>query len=118
MSAIASLAAAVAAFVSLRISKQSISVAEHSALAAHHSSASLEYSKIVNSLCEATKDYSELSYRVWVDWAGEIERKDNYKSGGVDPRPLRHVLSNGSEMLADYGSNCNSFGRSAGRSRN
>jgi hypothetical protein len=116
MSAVASLAAAVAAFVSLRISKQSISVAEHSALAVHHSSASLEYSKIVNSLCEATKDYSKLSYRVWANWAREIEQKDNYELGGVDPRPLRHVLSNGSEMLANYGSNYNSFGRSAERS--
>lgn len=116
MSAIASLAAAVAAFFSLRISKQSISVAEHSALAVHHSSASLEYSKIVNSLCEATRDYSEFSYKVWADWAREIEKSDNYELGGVDPRPLRHVLSNGSEMLANYGTHRNSFGRSAGRS--
>lgn len=116
MSAIATVAAAVAAFVSLRISKQSISVAEHSALAIHHSSASIEYSKIVNSLCEETRNYSEISYSVWADWAREIERKDNYELGGVDPRPLRHVLSNGSEMLANYGAIRDSLGRSAGRS--
>lgn len=115
MSAVASLGAAVAAFFSLRISRQSISVAEHSALAAHHSSASLEYSNVLNNLYEATKDYSDISYKVWADWARDIESYDNYGSAGVDPRPLRHVLSNGSEMLANYASNRNSFGRSSGR---
>ncbi|NKC11177.1 MAG: hypothetical protein GKR94_02915 [Gammaproteobacteria bacterium] len=116
LSAIASVAAAIAAFASLRISKRSISVAEHSALAVHHGSASLEYSRIVKNLSEATKDFSEFNYGVWGGWAREIEQKDNYELGGSNPRPLRHVLSNASEMLANYGANHNPSGRFASRS--
>jgi len=103
-------------FYSLRISKKSILVAECSALAIHHGSASIEYSKIVNNLSHATKEFSEFNYKLWVDWAREIEGKDNYQLGGNNPRPLRHVLSNASEMLANYGSNNNFRGMSASRS--
>ena len=102
LSAIASVAAATAAFISLRISKRATSIAELSALAVHHHSASIEYTKVVGSLCEATQEFYRFSDNMWVDWARELEGKDNYELGGKDGRPLRHVLSNGSEMLASY----------------
>ena len=113
LSAVASVEAAIAAFVSLRISKRSTSIAESSALAIHHNSASLEYAKVVKDLNETTRGFSDFSYSMWVEWARELEGKDNYDLGGSDPRPLRHVLSNGSEMLANYGFNNPSWGGSA-----
>ena len=115
LSAVASIGAAVAAFFSLSISKRSMSIAEQSALAVQHQSASLEYSKVVNNLYETTKDYSEVSYSIWINWAKEIEHKYNCNSGGVNPRPLRHVLTNGSEMLVNYATRGNSFGGAAGK---
>jgi len=102
LAAIASIAAAIAALISLRISKKAASVAELSALAVHHYSASIEYTKVVESLSEVTQDFYGFSDNMWVQWARELEAKDNYELGGKDGRPLRHVLSNGSEMLANY----------------
>lgn len=102
MSAVASVAAAIAAIVSLRISKRSTSIAESTALAVHHNCASLEYAKTVKILSETTREFSDFSYNMWVQWARELESNDNDELGGSDPRPLRHVLSNGSEMLASY----------------
>lgn len=110
MSAVASVAAAITAFVSLRISKRSTSIAESTALAVHHNSASLEYTKVVESLSITTRELSDFSYSMWVNWASELEAKDNYNLGGCNPRPLRHVLSNGSEMLANHSFNNNSWG--------
>lgn len=115
LSAVASVAAATAAIVSLRISKRSISIAESAALAVHHHNASQEYSKIINDLNDITRDFCDLSYSMWVQWARELESKDNYEMGGLDPRPLRHVLSNGSEMLANHGFYNVSRGVSASR---
>jgi hypothetical protein len=103
LSALASVAAAIAALVSLRISKRSTSIAESTALAIHHSSAALEYAKVVTNLIVATREFSDFSDRMWVQWARELEDKDNYELGGSNPRPLRHVLSNGCEMLANFG---------------
>jgi hypothetical protein len=102
LSAVASIAAAIAAFVSLRISKRSTSIAESTALAVHHHSASLEYAKVVKDLSETTREFFDFSYNMWVKWARELEEKDSYGLGGSDPRPLRHVLSNGSNMLANH----------------
>tara|TARA_R110002049_G_scaffold297185_1_gene486000 strand:- start:5476 stop:6024 length:549 start_codon:yes stop_codon:yes gene_type:complete len=116
MSAVASVFAAIAAFLSLRTNKQSIDLAKRSTLAAHHNSASIMYSKVVDNLCDATKQYSEYCTRSWTDWAREIEGADNYELGGNDPRPLRHVLSNGCEMLAKYESDNTSFYRRPGYS--
>lgn len=103
LSAVASVGAAIAAFVSLRISKRSTSIAESTALAVHHNSASIEYAKVIKVLGDSTREFSDFSYSLIVKWSRELEGKDNYLSGGSDPRPLRHVLSNGSEMLAKYG---------------
>ncbi len=115
LSAIASIAAAIAAIVSLRISNRSITIAESSALANYHRSASLQYVGVLNELNEESRELSELSYDIWCKWASHIEVKDNYHEGGKNPRPLRHVLTNASEMLAVYGINNNRGGRSASR---
>lgn len=100
MSAIASVAAAVAAIVSLKISRRSALIAESTALASHHSSAALVYTNVSRRLCESTNEFSEFCYEMLVNWPRDIENKDNVENGGNNPRPLRHVLSNGSEMLA------------------
>ena len=102
LTAVASVAAAIAALASLQISKRATSVAESTALAVHHHSASLEYAKAVNSLSNKTQEFYDFSYGMLTNWARELENKDNYELGGNNPRPLRHVLSNGSEMLANH----------------
>ncbi|MCE7646899.1 hypothetical protein [Vibrio fluvialis] len=115
LSAIASIAAAVAAFISLRISKQSQSVSELNVLATHHASATIAYVEVVKELSEVSKDFKEIGYQMWLKWAQEIESYDNYSLGGVNPRPLRHVLSNGSEMMTNYALNTTRWGYSTNR---
>ncbi|WP_209300309.1 hypothetical protein [Aliivibrio fischeri] len=112
LSAVASIAAAVAAFVSLRISKRSISIAESSALAIHHNSASLVYSNVVTNLGEICRDLSEFSLKLSIEWPKELESKDHYNLGGKNPRPLRHVISDGGNMLANYALNNQLWGSS------
>lgn len=102
LSTIASIAAAIAAFISLRISKRAASIAELTALAAHQNSASLEYAKAINTLNKEAQKFYNFCYSMSTNWAKDLECKDNYEMGGHNPRPLRHVLSNGSEMLAHY----------------
>ncbi len=113
LSAVASIAAAIAAFSSLRINKRSIYIAESSALAIHHSSASLAYSNVITNLNEVTREFVKVSRSVQTKWSRELEGKDNSNLGGCNPRPLRHVISNGSEMLVNYGLNNNYWGNSA-----
>jgi len=103
MSAIAAIAAAIAAFVALRISRKAHSLNESSVLAVHHNSAVLELSSGIDTLHKSTRNLSDFSYRLWADWASQIEAKDIRSNGGTNPRPLRHVLTNGSEMLAEHG---------------
>ncbi len=104
LSAIAAIAAAYAALASLRVSREAKVVAEQSALAAHHGAAAIALTSAVEKLIVSTKDFFELSYSVHVDWPSEIEKLDHREAGGSNPRPLRHVLSNASEMLANHGS--------------
>lgn len=100
MSAIAAIAAAYAAFIALSVSRKANSISEKSILAAHHDAAASVLSSSIDRLRKETKDFSVFSYDFWVDWSREIESKDERRKGGSNPRPLRHVLSNGSEMLA------------------
>lgn len=113
MSAFAAIAAAYAAIVSMRVSKQSNSIAEMTAIATHHNSAASTYFDVVSELSKETKPLKELSYRLWNDWSQEIGHKDNRNLGGVNPRPLRHVLSDSSEMLATYGMLSKNWGPNA-----
>ena len=110
LSAVAAIAAAIAAIYSLRINTRSIALAESTALASHHNSASSKYFEIVRALYEATEELNEISYKLRIEWAKEIELKDERKLGGCNPRPLRHVLSDSSEMLASYGMNTKYWG--------
>lgn len=102
MSAIAAFAAACAAFVALSVSRKANSISEKSILAAHHHDAVSVLSNAVDRLRKETKDLGGFSYEFWIEWPREIELKDQRCNGGLDPRPLRHVLSNGSEMLATH----------------
>jgi hypothetical protein len=103
MSAVASIGAAIAAFLSLRVSREAKLFAEQSALAAHHGSAAIALTSAVDELINSTRTFYELSYDIWADWPSEIEKQDHRKAGGSNPRPLRHVLSNASEMLVNHG---------------
>lgn len=103
MSAVASIAAAIAAFGAVRVSRESKQIAEQSALAMHHADAARVLSEEVRLLISNTNEFSELAYSIWADWAREIEFQDNREAGGSNPRPLRHVLSDASEMLVTHG---------------
>lgn len=103
MSAVASVGAAFAAFGSLRVSREAKSVAEQSALAIHHSGAAIALTSAVEKLKECTEAFSELAYRTWIEWPSEIEALDHRQAGGTNPRPLRHVLTDASEMLVKHG---------------
>lgn len=116
MSAIAAGAAACAAFVALSVSRKANSISEKNILAAHHHDAVSVLSKSIDRLRKETKNLSEFSFGFWVDWPREIELKDERCKGGLDPRPLRHVLSNGSEMLANHATRNGKRYRNAGRS--
>lgn len=103
MSAVASVGAAFAAFGSLRVSREAKLVAEQSALAIHHADAAIALSGAVEKLKESTKVFTELAYRTWAEWPSEIEALDHREAGGSNPRPLRHVLTDASEMLVKHG---------------
>lgn len=113
LSAFASLGAVIAAFISLRISKQAQSITELNALANHHASATTVYVEVVKELYNVSDSFKEIGYQMWSQWGRDIEDNyDNYSKGGTNPRPLRHVLSNGSEMLSSYALNNGRWGRS------
>jgi hypothetical protein len=103
MSAIAAIAAAIAAVVALTVSRKANTLSEKSILAAHHHAAALELSNSIDNISKSTTDLSRISYDLWSDWSREIESKDDRSKGGQNPRPLRHVLTNGSKMLANHG---------------
>lgn len=103
MSAIASVGAAFAAFGSLRVSREAKLVAEQSALAVHHGNAAIALTGAVKKLKESTQAFSELAYSTWAKWPSEIGSLDHREAGGLNPRPLRHVLSDASEMLVKHG---------------
>ncbi|EKO3708847.1 hypothetical protein [Vibrio metschnikovii] len=104
MSAVASVAAAVAAIASWRVSRRATSIAESTALATHHSAATLVYVQEVKQLNALISDLDKLAFEITSTWSKQLQRFDNPDLGGTDPRPLRHVLYNGYELLADYAS--------------
>lgn len=111
MSAIAAMAAAYAAIISMRVSKQSNSIAKMTAIATHHNSAASVYFDVVSELVQETKQLNDMCDILRNNWSNEIAYKDNRKLGGVNPRPLRHVLYGASEMLANYGMSSRGWGR-------
>jgi hypothetical protein len=115
MSAIAAIAATYAAFVALSVSRKANSISEKSILAVHHHNAVSVLSSSIDRLRKETKSLSEFSYTIWVDWSREIELKDERGNGGLNPRPLRHVLSNGGEMLVMHATRNGTQYRNAGR---
>ncbi|HEY6094173.1 MAG TPA: hypothetical protein VIU93_04395 [Gallionellaceae bacterium] len=102
MSAVASVGAAIAAFGSLRVSREAKSIAEQSALAIHHTDAAVALSKAVEKLISSTNVFAELAYDTWAKWPSEIETLDQREAGGSNPRPLRHVITDASEMLVTH----------------
>ena len=103
LSAFATIAAALAAWGSYNVSKQTKLLAEQSSLAVHHSGAVFALSQAVKELLKSTESFFEVAYGTYVDWPREIERLDHQVAGGSDPRPLRHVFTNASEMLVNHG---------------
>ncbi|USE02741.1 hypothetical protein JKJ11_24155 [Vibrio sp. SCSIO 43133] len=110
MSAFATMAAAYAAIVSMQVSKRSNSIAKMTAIATHHNAASSKYFETVTELYRETKQLKELSYRLSSDWSSEIERYDNRKLGGVNPKPLRHVISDSCDTLSAYSMRAKNWG--------
>lgn len=99
LSAIATAAAAFAAFSSLKISRESKMVAERSALAIQHGEAAKTLTTTLENLSRELSDFSEIAYDLHSSWPREIEEFDCRSAGGLNPRPLRHVLINAGEML-------------------
>lgn len=85
MSAVASIAAAIAAFLSLIVSKQSKKVAMSSILADNHRQAAVELSLVLSNIHTETKQLSEFTYIMWASWATEIGQLDDRSAAGVDP---------------------------------
>lgn len=104
LAAVATFAAAIAAFGSLKVSRESKIVAQQSALAVHHGAAANSLTEALATIAKELKPLSETALDVWVGWAREIEAYDCREAGGADPRPLRHVLTNASEMLERHAS--------------
>ncbi|ODC03507.1 hypothetical protein BFW38_08055 [Terasakiispira papahanaumokuakeensis] len=104
MSAVASVAAAVAAIASWRVSRRATSIAESTALATHHSAATLVYVQEVEQLNALVSELDKLAFEITSTWSRQLQRFDNPDLGGIDPRPLKHVLHDGYELLADYAS--------------
>jgi len=102
LSAVASIAAAIAAWGSLKVSRESKRIAEQGALALHHGAASKAFSDGLELVARESEELSSLALDVWSRLARDIERHDRRELGGSDPRPLRHVLTNGSEMLEKH----------------
>lgn len=114
-SMVAAIASAYAALMALRISRESVVISKSSALAVNHASASLTYTKVLKELNLVTQDLSEVCSDLLIKWPREIDAKDHPSCGGVNPRPLKHVLSNGYEMVVDYSLNCTLMNRSTQR---
>lgn len=104
MSAFASVAAAVAALASWRVSQRATLIAESTALATHHTSATLVYVQEVKQLNTLVSKLNDLAFSITSTWPKQLQKFDNPERGGIDPRPLRHVLHNGSELLANHAS--------------
>jgi len=102
MSTVATIAAAIAAIGSLHVSREAKLIAEQSALAMHHGSAAMALTNAVDKLMKSTETFSELAYCTWAKWPSEIEALDHRQAGGSNPRPLRHVLTDASEMLVKH----------------
>ncbi|HET8802927.1 MAG TPA: hypothetical protein VFN01_17295 [Marinobacter sp.] len=106
LSAVAGIAAAIAAFGSLKVSRESKRIAEQGALALHHGAASTALAEVLEKVTQQSTPFCRLALDIWADWAKEIERHyDKRSAGGVNPRPLRHVLTNASEMLERHATN-------------
>lgn len=103
LSSVAAVAAAIAAFGSLKVSRESKLVAEKSALAVHHGSAAILLSDTLKAITKKLQPLNEQAIDAWTSWPREIQQYDDRRSGGKDPRPLRHVLVNASEMLERHG---------------
>jgi|TARA_R110002073_G_scaffold11861_1_gene53258 hypothetical protein len=114
LSAVAAIAAAYAAFRSLAISREAKQFSEQHALAVHHGLAANALADVQQVIAKELKSLSDLADWVATDWAGQIGRLDRPSEGGRDPRPLKHVLSNGAEMLAWHASKHGANNRSAG----
>lgn len=114
-SMVAAIASAYAALMALRISRESVVISKSSALAVNHASASLTYTNVLKELSLVTQDLSEVCSDLLIKWPREIDAEDHPSCGGVNPRPLRHVLSNGYEMVVDYSLNCTLMNRSTQR---
>lgn len=103
MSAVATVAAAAATFGSLRVSREAKMVAERSALAIQHGSAAITLASAVETLTKSTETFWDAAYSTWAEWPREIEALDHRQAGGSNPRPLRHVFTDASEMLVKHG---------------
>ncbi|WP_428820056.1 hypothetical protein [Microbulbifer sp. MCCC 1A16149] len=99
LSAIATTAAAYAAFSALKVSQESKMIAERSTLAIQHGPATKTLTESIEALSKELSNLIKISSDVNSRWPQEIDRLDIRNAGGSNPRPLRHVLINASEML-------------------
>lgn len=103
-SSIAAMAAAYAAFRSLSISREARNVAEQAALAAHHGSAAEVLSQAIDDAVDVSKSLYEETLNIHTKWPSAIQSFDVRERGGVNPRPLRHVLSEIGDLLYKHSS--------------
>jgi hypothetical protein len=115
MSAIAAVCATIAAFGSSRVSREAKKLSEQSALATHHRSAAETLTDAAEMLQAGLELFRKHADDVSLRWSSEIGKYNHRDLGGTDPRPLRHVVANASEMLVAHGSENGKNWRSARR---
>ena len=109
MSALAAMAAASSAVISMRVSKQSNHLAKMTSIANHHEAATSLYFRVISDLYRETEHLRNICCCLQDEWPFQIELKDNKLLGGTNPRPLRHVIGNTSRLLEGYSLNRNKF---------
>lgn len=101
-SSITTIAACVAAFLSLKVSRESRDITKQIALANHHLSIATELSFALKELKKSLGNLANISSFLLSKWAREIEKKEIKNTAGDNPRPIRHVLNDTAEMLANH----------------
>jgi hypothetical protein len=102
LSAVASIAAAIAAWGSWKTSQSSKDLATQAALASHHGLAAQALADALSRAWMQIEPLRALSKRIKTDLPRASEAHDTQEKGGSNPRPLRHVLDDTAELLCHH----------------
>lgn len=101
LSAIATFAAAIAAFLSSRAIKQSNEIARRAALATHHRDARRALADELSPRRAAIEALDKAADGAAIHIPAMAEEHDDREAGGGDPKPIRHVIQEAAEIALD-----------------